>query len=179
MFFMLLIRGDRRELESLISCQELRINNGGQFHSLIAILSHALAPCQSSAVYHEWFWCYDYFSVTCFVDRFQPEGPLKAYKTRHSQIILCNIFTATVGLLFISCCALSVLRFQDFLPFPTSTVCFNSLPLYTLPKAPSPIILSKEISSKTTSNGSESSELDLKTCFNSSSWLLRVISIIA
>ena len=144
----------------------------------------AITLCQSSAVYRKLFWCYDYFCMRCFADEFQLEGPLKAYKTWHNQIILCNIFTATVGLLFISCCSLSVLRFEDFLPFSTSTVCFSSLPLYTLPKAPSPIILSKEMSSKSTSNGSESSELDLKTCFNSSdlqhrkysTWLVSVIN---
>ena len=76
--------------------------------------------------------------------------------------LLCNIFTATVRPIFIS--SLSVLRGEDFFPFPTSIVCFKSLPLYTFPNAPSPMILFKEMSLKRTSNGSDNSELDLKTC---------------
>ena len=76
--------------------------------------------------------------------------------------LLCNIFTATVRPIFIS--SLSVLREEDFFPFPTSIVCFKSLPLYTFPNAPSPMILFKEMSLKRTSNGSDNSELDLKTC---------------
>ena len=104
---------------------------------------------------------------------FNRRAPLKLITRWYNQIILFNIFTATVGLLFICCCSLSVLRFEDILPFPTSIVCFKSLPLYTFPKAPCPIILSKRMSSKSTSNWSESSELDLKTFIHSLSLQLR------
>ena len=84
-----------------------------------------------------------------------------AIKRCRNPIILCNIFTATVRPILICCCSLSVLLCEDFFPFPTSIVCFKSLPLYTFPKAPSPIIVSREMSSKSTSNGSKSSGLDL------------------
>ena len=81
--------------------------------------------------------------------------------------LLCNIFTATVRPIFIS--SLSVLRGDDCFRFSTSIVCFKSLPLYTFPNAPSPMILFKEMSLKRTSNGSDKSELDLKTCIRTKS----------
>ena len=69
-----------------------------------------------------------------------------------NRLILCNIFTATVRPILICFCSLSVLRCEDFFPFPTSIVCFKSLPLYTFPNAPSPIFFCKEMSSKRTSH---------------------------
>ena len=100
-------------------------------------------------------------------------------KLTEANRILCNIFTATVRPSFVCCCFLSVLR-GDFLPFPTSIVCFRSWPLYTFPKAPSPMILCKEMSSKRTSHGSKSSELDLKNIHRriKSSGLPKIISSI-
>ena len=75
---------------------------------------------------------------------------LQVIKRGDKQIVLCNIFTATV-----SC--------EEFLPFPSPTSCFESSLLYTVPNAPSPMTLCKEMSSKRTSQGSTSFKVVLKT----------------
>ena len=95
-------------------------------------------------------------------------GEFSIKKRWHKKIVLCNIFTATVTLFFICCCFLSFLRCEDCLSLPISINCFRSSPLYTFPNAPSPMILSKEMSSKRTSHGSKSPELVLTTCIEES-----------